>query len=64
MIHSANIQSEQGLRARPTHQRVFPAAATLQDIPIKAPVLPLCSTALHRVPRRLIYTHDALAELS
>ena len=52
------------LRARPTHQWIFPTTTARQDVPVNAPALPLGSTALHGVPGRLVYTYDALAELS
>lgn len=51
------------VRACPTHQWVLPAPTARQGIPVKTPALSFCSTALHGIAGRLVYTHDAVAEL-
>lgn len=54
---------EFSVRACPAHQRVLPASAAWQDVPVNTPTHPLCSTALHRVAGRLVYTNNAMTEL-
>lgn len=55
-----NIQRNS--RTRPAHQGILPASAPRENIPINAPALHLRTTALHRIPRRLVYPDRSMTQ--